>query len=33
MTGSGNGWDTMAVLNWTGQVDPTIRWTPWPAER
>jgi arabinogalactan endo-1,4-beta-galactosidase len=28
INGSGNGWDNMAVFNWTGQVNPDIRWTP-----
>jgi arabinogalactan endo-1,4-beta-galactosidase len=25
---SGNGWDNQAVFNWTGQLNPQIRWTP-----
>jgi arabinogalactan endo-1,4-beta-galactosidase len=25
---SGNGWDNMATFDWTGHVNPTIRWTP-----
>jgi arabinogalactan endo-1,4-beta-galactosidase len=25
---SGNGWDNMATFDWTGHVNPTIKWTP-----
>ncbi|MEJ3746297.1 glycosyl hydrolase 53 family protein [Actinomycetes bacterium KLBMP 9797] len=25
---SGDGWDNMATFNWTGQLNPNIRWTP-----
>jgi arabinogalactan endo-1,4-beta-galactosidase len=25
---SGNGWDNQAVFNWTGQLNPNVRWTP-----
>jgi arabinogalactan endo-1,4-beta-galactosidase len=28
INGSGNGWDNQAVFNWTGQINPSIRWTP-----
>lgn len=28
INGSGNEWDNMATFNWTGNVNPTIRWTP-----
>jgi arabinogalactan endo-1,4-beta-galactosidase len=28
ITSSGNEWDNMAVFNWSGQVNPNIRWTP-----
>ncbi|NUQ96088.1 MAG: arabinogalactan endo-1,4-beta-galactosidase [Streptomyces sp.] len=27
INGSGDGWDNMATFNWTGQVNPDIRWT------
>jgi len=26
--GSGNNWDNMAVFDWTGHVNPNMRWTP-----
>jgi arabinogalactan endo-1,4-beta-galactosidase len=26
INGSGDGWDNMAVFNWTGQLNPSIRW-------
>ncbi|WP_399181969.1 glycosyl hydrolase 53 family protein [Streptomyces sp. TLI_185] len=25
---SGDGWDNMATFNWTGHVNPNIKWTP-----
>jgi len=25
---SGDGWDNQAVFNWTGNINPSIRWTP-----
>jgi arabinogalactan endo-1,4-beta-galactosidase len=25
---SGNEWDNMAVFNWTGRINPNVRWTP-----
>ncbi len=25
---TGNGWDNMATFDWTGHVNPNIRWTP-----
>lgn len=28
INGTGNEWDNMAVFNWTGQINPNIRWTP-----
>ncbi|MFC8850320.1 MULTISPECIES: arabinogalactan endo-beta-1,4-galactanase [unclassified Micromonospora] len=28
INGTGNQWDNMAIFNWTGQVNPNIRWTP-----
>ncbi|WP_225850484.1 glycosyl hydrolase 53 family protein [Streptomyces sp. HPF1205] len=28
INGSGDGWDNMAVFNWTGHINPNIRWTP-----
>ncbi|MEV4727110.1 glycoside hydrolase family 53 protein [Micromonospora humida] len=28
INGTGNQWDNMAVFNWTGQVNPNIRWRP-----
>jgi arabinogalactan endo-1,4-beta-galactosidase len=28
INGSGDGWDHMAVFNWTGQLNPNIRWRP-----
>ena len=28
INGTGDGWDNMAVFNWTGRVNPGIRWTP-----
>ncbi len=28
INGSGNGWDNMATFDWTGRVNPSIRWTP-----
>jgi arabinogalactan endo-1,4-beta-galactosidase len=27
INGSGDGWDNMATFDWTGHVNPTIRWT------
>lgn len=27
ITGTGNEWDNMATFNWTGQVNPKLRWT------
>jgi arabinogalactan endo-1,4-beta-galactosidase len=28
INGSGNGWDNQAVFNWSGQLNPNVRWTP-----
>ena len=28
INGTGNQWDNMAIFNWTGQVNPSIRWRP-----
>jgi len=28
INGTGDEWDNMAVFNWTGQINPNIRWTP-----
>jgi arabinogalactan endo-1,4-beta-galactosidase len=28
INGSGNEWDNMAVFNWTGHINPNLRWTP-----
>jgi arabinogalactan endo-1,4-beta-galactosidase len=28
INGTGDGWDNQAVFNWTGQINPSIRWTP-----
>lgn len=28
INGSGDGWDNQAVFNWTGNINPSIRWTP-----
>ena len=28
IAGSGNEWDNMAVFNWTGHLNPQVRWTP-----
>jgi len=28
INGTGDEWDNMAVFNWTGQLNPGIRWTP-----
>ncbi|KAA9380925.1 arabinogalactan endo-1,4-beta-galactosidase [Microbispora cellulosiformans] len=28
INGSGDGWDNMAVFNWTGHINPNVRWTP-----
>jgi arabinogalactan endo-1,4-beta-galactosidase len=28
INGTGNQWDNMATFNWTGNVNPSIRWTP-----
>ncbi|WP_188190376.1 glycoside hydrolase family 53 protein [Nonomuraea sp. SYSU D8015] len=28
INGTGNQWDNMAVFNWTGGINPNIRWTP-----
>jgi arabinogalactan endo-1,4-beta-galactosidase len=28
ISSSGNGWDNMATFDWTGHVNPNIRWTP-----
>ncbi|MGJ6966717.1 glycoside hydrolase family 53 protein [Streptosporangium sp. G11] len=28
INGTGNQWDNMAVFNWTGGINPGIRWTP-----
>jgi arabinogalactan endo-1,4-beta-galactosidase len=28
MNGTGDGWDNMAVFDWTGHVNPSIVWTP-----
>ncbi|MEV0198812.1 glycosyl hydrolase 53 family protein [Nonomuraea sp. NPDC050691] len=28
ITSSGNEWDNMAVFNWTGHINPNVRWTP-----
>ena len=28
MNGTGDGWDNMAVFNWSGRVNPGIRWNP-----
>ncbi|WP_117215035.1 glycoside hydrolase family 53 protein [Allorhizocola rhizosphaerae] len=25
---SGNEWDNMAIFNWTGRINPNVRWTP-----
>ena len=27
INGTGDGWDNMAVFNWTGQVNPNVRWS------
>lgn len=28
ISGSGDGWDNQAVFNWTGNINPSIKWTP-----
>ncbi|HEY9523808.1 MAG TPA: glycosyl hydrolase 53 family protein [Thermopolyspora sp.] len=28
INGSGDGWDNMAVFNWTGHINPNVRWSP-----
>jgi len=28
MNGTGDQWDNMAIFNWTGNVNPGVRWTP-----
>jgi len=28
INGTGNQWDNQAIFNWTGNVNPTIKWTP-----
>jgi len=28
INGTGDGWDNMAVFDWTGHINPGIRWTP-----
>jgi arabinogalactan endo-1,4-beta-galactosidase len=28
INGTGDGWDNQAVFNWTGQINPSIRWSP-----
>jgi arabinogalactan endo-1,4-beta-galactosidase len=28
INGSGDGWDNMATFDWTGHLNPNIRWTP-----
>jgi arabinogalactan endo-1,4-beta-galactosidase len=28
INGSGDGWDNMATFDWTGHLNPSIRWTP-----
>jgi len=28
ISGTGSGWDHMAVFNWSGQLNPNLRWTP-----
>ncbi len=28
INGTGNGWDNMAVSDWSGRVNPSLRWTP-----
>lgn len=28
INGSGDGWDNQAVFNWTGNINPSITWTP-----
>jgi arabinogalactan endo-1,4-beta-galactosidase len=28
INGSGNGWDNMATFDWTGRLNPQLRWTP-----
>ncbi|KAB8183138.1 glycoside hydrolase family 53 protein [Microbispora catharanthi] len=28
INGTGDGWDNMAVFNWTGHLNPNVRWTP-----
>ena len=28
INGTGDEWDNMAVFNWTGQINPNIKWTP-----
>jgi arabinogalactan endo-1,4-beta-galactosidase len=25
--GTGNGWDNMAVFDWTGHINPGVKWT------
>ena len=28
INGTGDGWDNMAVFDWTGHVNPSVKWTP-----
>ncbi len=28
ISGSGNQWDNQAIFNWTGNINPSIKWTP-----
>jgi arabinogalactan endo-1,4-beta-galactosidase len=28
MTGTGDQWDNLAIFNWTGHVNPNVKWTP-----
>ena len=28
INGTGNQWDNMAVFDWSGRVNPGVRWTP-----